>query len=296
MKTSSGFRGFSQGARKAALYILMVAVAIQLGLPFYYMVSTAFKTNKEIYSGTMVWFPSSLNFDNFVKAFKAAPFGLYLLNTVGIAIVITTTTILLCALAGYAFGRIQFPGRETIFVLLILAMTMPGEVTLIPRFLIAKNFPLMGGNDILGRGGIGLLNSYAALIMPNLMSIYGVFLLRQFFRTLPKDLEDAARIDGASEFGIFWRVMLPLAKTALVTLGIFTFTGQWDEFIWPLVTLNDSSKYVVQLGLSVFFGEHQVDWGPLMAASFLVSIPAITIFIFGQQNIVKGIATTGLKG
>jgi multiple sugar transport system permease protein len=286
----------SKNARKAALYVLLVVAAIQLALPFYYMVSTAFKTSKEIFSGNMVWIPSTLTFTNFIKAFNAAPFGLYILNTVVVAVIVTLTTLFLCALCGYAFARIDFPGREPLFIVLILAMALPSEVTLIPRFLIAKNFPLFGGNNLLGQGGIGLVNSYAGLIIPNLMSIYGVFLLRQFFRTLPNDLEDAARIDGASEFGIFWRVMLPLAKTALITLGIFTFTGQWDEFIWPLVILNDSHKFIVQLGLSVFFSEHTIDWGPLMAASTIISLPAIFIFIFGQRYIVKGIATTGIKG
>jgi multiple sugar transport system permease protein len=274
----------------------MIILGIQLALPFYYMVSTAFKSNEEIYGREMVWIPSSFNLDNFRKAFEAAPFGQYILNTVVIAAIITVTTLFICALCGYAFARIDFPGRDFLFVLLILSMSLPGEVTLIPRFLIAKYFPLFGNNNLLGQGGTGLINSYSGLILPNLMSIYGVFLLRQFFATLPKDLEDAARIDGASEFGIFWRVMLPLSTTALATLGIFTFTGQWDEFIWPLVILNDPNKYVVQLGLSVFFGEHKVDWGPLMAASTLISLPAIFIFIFGQQNITKGIATTGLKG
>ena len=128
------------------------------------------------------------------------------------------------------------------------------------------------------------------------MSVFGVFFLRQFFRTLPKDLEDAARIDGASEFGIFWRVMLPLTKPALTTLALFTFTGAWDEFIWPLVILNHSDKYVVQLGLSVFFGEHFVEWGPMMAASSLVSLPVIALFLFTQASMVKSIATTGMKG
>lgn len=296
MKNQLSSRFLSVQARKIAIYVLLIVVAIQLGLPFFYMVSTAFKSREEIFSGDMVWFPSSLHLDNFITAFNSAPFGRYILNTIFVAVVITLTTLFLCAMAGYAFGRISFPGREVLFVMLILAMSLPGEVTLIPRFLIAKNFPLAGGNDIFGRGGIGLIDSYGGLILPNLMRIYGVFLLRQFFRTLPNELEDAARIDGASEFGIFWRVMMPLSKTALITLGIFTFTAQWDEFIWPLVILNDSNKFVVQLGLSVFYSEHQVDWGPLMAASTIISLPAIFIFIFGQKYVVKGIATTGLKG
>jgi len=281
---------------KAGIYILMILAAIQLGLPFFWMVSTAFKTSQEIHSATPVWLPASIQFENFVKAFQAAPFGRYMLNTLMVASVVTLTTLILCAMAGYGFGRIPFPGREGLFVLFILAMTLPGEVTLIPRFLIAKNFPLFGGNDILGRGGTGLIDSYAGLIIPNLMSVFGVFLLRQFFRTLPNDLEDAARIDGASELAIFWQVMLPLSRPALATLALFTFTGVWDEFIWPLVILNSSDKYVIQLGLSVFFGEHTVDWGPLMAASSLISIPVIAVFLFTQASMIKSIATTGLKG
>lgn len=296
MKNHSTSIFLSRIAKKTILYVLMSVAAFQLALPFFYMVTTAFKDKKDLYSGKMVWFPSSFVLTNFTKAFETAPFGHYIFNTFFVATVVTVTTIFFCSLCGYAFGRIEFPGREPIFVFLILAMSLPAEVTLIPRFLIAKNFPLFGGNNLLGRGGIGLVNSYAGLILPSLMSIYGVFMLRQFFCTLPRDLEDAARIDGCSEFGIFWNVMLPLSKTALITLGIFTFTGQWDEFIWPLVILNDSDKYIVQLGLSTFFGEHHVDWGPLMAASTIVSIPSILIFMFGQRYIVKGIATTGIKG
>ena len=282
--------------RKVGIYLVMIVVAVQLGLPFFWMVSTAFKTSKEVHSPAPVWFPSGFNLENFYKAFQAAPFGRYMLNTLMVAMIVTLTTTILCAMAGYGFGRIKFPGREGLFVLFILAMALPGEVTLIPRYLIAKNFPLFGGNNLLGRGGIGLIDSYAGLILPNLMSVFGVFLMRQFFRTLPNDLEDAARIDGASEFGIFWRVMLPLAGPSIATLALFTFTGVWDEFIWPLVVLNDSKKYVVQLGLSVFFGEHTVDWGPLMAASSLISIPVIVVFLMAQTSMVKSIATTGLKG
>lgn len=294
MKNVTSFRLLSI-SQKIALYILMIIAAIQLGLPFFYMVTTSFKSSAEIYSAKMTWLPSALNLSNFQKAFTAAPFGLYIFNTLFVAASVTITTIILCSLCGYAFARLEFPGRDTIFMLLILAMTLPGEVTLIPRFLIAKYFPLFGGNNIFGQGGIGLINSFYGLIIPNMMSIYGVFLLRQFYRTMPKELEDAARIDGASEFGIFWRVMFPLSRTALVTLGIFTFTAQWDEFIWPLVILNESNKFIVQLGLSVFYGEHAVDWGPLMAASTIISLPTIFIFLFGQNFIVKGIATTGLK-
>jgi multiple sugar transport system permease protein len=286
----------SHALKRVAILMLMIVVAAQLGLPFFWMVSTAFKTSKEIHSPTPIWLPSGLNLENFQKAFQAAPFGRYMLNTLMVAAIVTLTTVILCAMAGYGFGRIPFPGREGLFILFILAMALPGEVTLIPRFLIAKNFPLFGGNDLLGRGGRGLIDSYAGLIIPNLMSVFGVFLLRQFFRTLPGELEDAARIDGASEFAIFWRVMLPLAGPALATLALFTFTGVWDEFIWPLVILNDSKKYVIQLGLSVFFGEHTVDWGPLMAASSLISLPVIAVFLFAQASMIKSIATTGLKG
>lgn len=282
--------------KRGAVYLLMIVAMVQLGFPFFWMATSAFKTPQEIHSPTPVLFPAQPTFENFRKAFSAAPFGKYVMNTLLVAAVVTGMTVILCAMAGYGFGRLPFPGREAIFVLFILAMALPGEVTLIPRFLIAKNFPFFGGNNWLGKGGIGLIDSFAGLIIPNLMSVFGVFFLRQFFRTLPKDLEDAARIDGASEFGIFWRVMLPLTKPALTTLALFTFTGAWDEFIWPLVILNHSDKYVVQLGLSVFFGEHFVEWGPMMAASSLVSLPVIALFLFTQASMVKSIATTGMKG
>lgn len=182
-----------------------------------------------------------------------------------------------------------------LFYALIATMMIPFHVTLIPVFIMAKRFPLAGGNNILGTGGIGLLDSYPGLTLIHLMNAFGVFLMRQFFFSIPNDLLDSARIDGASEFGVYWRVVIPLAKPALGTLAIFTFTGVWDDFLWPLVITTSEDMRTVQLGLQVFQSQYSIQWGPLMAATFAVTPPLILVFLMGQRHFVEGIAASGMK-
>jgi multiple sugar transport system permease protein len=173
---------------------------------------------------------------------------------------------------------------------------IPGIITLVPAFIVVKNFPLAGGNDWLGRGGYGLLNSYAGLVLPGAAGAFGVFLLRQFFLTLPEELSDAARIDGCSEFGIFFRIVLPLSKAALATLAIFTFQAYWNDFIWPLVTISDDRYRTIQLGLTVFRQRFSTDWGPMMAGVTIATVPMLLFFLSAQRYFVRGIALSGLKG
>ncbi len=173
----------------------------------------------------------------------------------------TLLTLLVCSMAAYAFAKLRFRSRNTIFWLVLGSQMIPGIITLIPSFLVVKNFPLAGGNDLLGRGGYGLLNSYAGLFLPGAGSAFGVFLLRQFFQSLPEELSDAARMDGCGEFGIFRRIVLPLSKPALATLSIFTFQGYWNDFIWPLVTISDDKYKTIQLGLIVFRQRFATEWG-----------------------------------
>jgi multiple sugar transport system permease protein len=175
-------------------------------------------------------------------------------------------------------------------------MMIPGQITMIPVFILLKRMPLFGGNNLFGSGGSGWLNTYWGLIIPGSAGAFGIFLLRQFFGTLPKDLDDAARIDGCSESGIYWRIALPLSKPALTTLGIFTFTGTWNEFLWPLLVTSKDSMKTLQIGLQVFQSQYVTKWDLLMAGTVMVTLPVIVVFILGQKYFTQGIATSGLKG
>jgi len=175
-------------------------------------------------------------------------------------------------------------------------MMVPGQVTMVPVFILLKRWPFMGGNDWLGIGGHGLLNSYTGLILPGAVGAFGIFLLRQFFMTLPRDLEDAARIDGCSEIGIYWRIILPLSAPALATLGIFTFTAAWNEFLWPLLIMSKDSMKTLQIGLQVFQTQYTTRWDLLMAGTVVVTLPVLVIFLLGQRYFTRGIALSGMKG
>lgn len=274
---------FKQMINNLWLFLLMSAIAIIMLWPFIWMLVTSFKPNTEMFTYPPTIIPNEIVFDHYIAAWKAAPWGRFFFNTAFVAGVITFSSLFLCALTGYAFARLEFPGRNFLFLLLLASMMIPFEVMLIPLYLIIVNFPFTGGNGFWG-GGTGLLNTYGALIVPRLLFPFGVFLMRQFFLTLPKSLEDAARIDGCSEFGIFWRVMFPLIKPASATLVVFVFSMMWDDFFWPLIVINDQSLMPVQLGLQSFqTSQYTTDWGPLMAATVWVSLPIIIVFIFAQK-------------
>jgi ABC-type glycerol-3-phosphate transport system permease component len=202
----------------------------------------------------------------------------------------------LSSMAGYAFARYKFPGRKPLFILLLAKMMVPAQVTLIPVVVLMRAFPLAGDNDITGQGGTGLVNTYAGLVLPGAVTALGIFIFRQFFLNLPHELEDAARVDGAGEFRIFWNIMLPLCKPAAVTLAIFSFEAGWNSFIWPLVITRDEGLRTIQLGLTIFRGENQTQWAYLMAGATLATLPMIAIFMVGQRYFIKGISTSGITG
>lgn|SRR5690625_3533824 len=268
---------------KIFLYILLSIIAIIMLWPFIWMLITSFKPNTEMFAYPPTIIPNELTFSHYIDAWKAAPWPRYFYNTAVVALVITFSSLFLSALTGYAFARLDFPGKNFLFLFLLASMMIPFEVMLIPLYLIIVKFPLMGGNGLWG-GGTGLLDTYSALIVPRLLFPFGVFLMRQFFLTLPKSLEDAARIDGCSEFGIFWRVMFPLIKPASATLVVFVFSMIWDDFFWPLIVINDQDMMPVQLGLQSFqTSQHTTDWGPLMSATVWVTLPIIIVFFFAQK-------------
>jgi multiple sugar transport system permease protein len=183
-----------------------------------------------------------------------------------------------------------------LFLVVLATAMLPGLIALIPTFLIVKNTPLAGGNDIFGRGGTGWLDSYPGLILPMVGGGFNVFLIRQFFSTLPRELEDAARVDGCSELGIYGRIIMPLSKPVIAVVALFTFQGSWNEFLWPLVITQSDSMRTIQLGLTLFRSQHNIDWGVLMAGTTLATAPTVALFLMAQRYFVRGIALTGIKG
>ena len=282
--------------RLAILYLVVTAGAFTMLLPFYWMATTGIKVDREILTYPPTWIPTALDFSHWQKAISSGNFGRAFINSGVLAISSVVTNVGLAALTGYAFARLKFPGSGVLFVLVLATMMVPYQVTVIPLFVMIKNVPLFGGNDLLGAGGIGWMDSWWGLIVPNAVGAFGIFMMRQFFLVLPPELEDAARIDGAGEFRIFWQVMLPLTWPALATLGLFSFQGGWNSFYWPLLITTSREMLTLQLALRVFRTQFTTDWGALMAGATIATLPIIIVFLLGQRYFTRGIAMTGIKG
>jgi multiple sugar transport system permease protein len=265
-------------------------------MPFIWMILTSIKPDEEIFGVTLRWLPTTLDFANYATAFESIDMGILFRNTLVVALADVLSQILLGAMAGYVFARLTFPGKQIIFFSLLITMMVPFEVLVLPIFLFVRRVPFAGGNNIFGREGIGWLNSYPGLFFPNLISVYGVFIFRQFFQSFPDEIEDAARIDGCSRMRFFWTVLLPNSRPVMGTMGLFAFLWTWNDFLWPLVIVKEDSMRTLQLGLSSFRQEFGVRWAELMAASVMATTPVILLFLFLQRFLVQGVATTGLKG
>ncbi|RYL86668.1 carbohydrate ABC transporter permease [Sporolactobacillus sp. THM19-2] len=248
------------------------------------MISTSLKTGNLIFQIPPKWIPDSLHWENYRRAITDIPFFLYLKNTVIITAFRMFAEVFVSALVAYGFARFNFPGKNFWFLLLLSTIMLPSEVTLIPMFIMFSK--------------IGWINTFKPMIVPAFLGGQAVFvfLLRQFFMTLPRELEESALIDGANRFQIFYKIFMPLSKPALITIALFSFQGSWNDLLGPLIYLNDSSKFTLQLGLAMFNGMTKVEWGPLMAASLLVLIPNVVIFFSMQKYFVEGISLTGIKG
>jgi len=281
---------------KLGLGIPLLFFGILVAWPFFWMVTTGIKLNSMmyVYPPQIIPYPATLN--HYIYVFKKAPFALYFRNTGIYAGSRLILNLFLCSLAGYAFARMEFRGRNALFIFALATMMIPYQVRYIPLYVIMKKWPLAGGNDIFGKGGSGFLNSFPGLILPDMVTGFGIFLMRQFFLTLPRELEDAARIDGCSEFGIYWRIALPLSKAALAVLGLFTFQTAWNDFVWPLIVTNSQEMYILQLGLQRFQDLQYFEWGPVMAATTTAVVPLLLIFLFGQRFFIRGIALGSVKG
>ncbi len=270
----------------AAVALLVIAAgAAVITLPLAWMVSTSLKKSTEVFVLPPQWIPPTPQWVNYREIFDAAPFGRYLLNSTIVTGLSVFGSLLSCSLAAYGFARLRFPGRDLIFVVLLSTLMLPATVTIVPRFVVFEQ--------------LDWLNTFKPLIVPSFFgSAFNIFLLREFFRTLPNDLEDAARLDGASTLRIFATIVLPLSKPALVTVALFTFINTWNDFLNPLLYLSTEDKYTVAIGLINFTGSDRV--GPqmhlLMAASFLTTIPVLVVFFLAQRLFVKGIVFSGIKG
>lgn len=262
--------------------LLLAGLAVSMLLPFLWMVSTALMGEMEVYQFPPRFLPSVWRWSNFVEAMQLQPFGRFFLNTAVVAAVSVAGQLLFCSMAAFAFARLRFPGRDRMFALYLGTMMVPGIVTVIPTFLLITTF--------------GGMNTYWALFTPTLSSVWGIFLMRQFFLSIPRDLEDAARIDGASEWTIFWRIVMPLSRPALATLAVFAFMGSWKDFLWPLLVTNRMEMRTVEVGIAGFSTMYQTDWPHQMAAAVVVMLPIVIVFIVAQRYFVRGITMTGIKG
>ncbi|MDI9546763.1 MAG: carbohydrate ABC transporter permease [Chloroflexota bacterium] len=280
----------------ALVYVALVAGAMVMTLPFVWMALTSVKPDAEIFGQTLRWLPSDFDFANYSDAYASINMGRLYQNTILITGADVIAQILLGAMAGYVFARLRFPGRQAIFFALLITMMVPFEVLVLPIFLFVRRFPLAGGNDLFGNGGAGLLNTYPGLMFPNLISVYGVFLFRQFFRAFPIEVEEAALIDGSSRQRFFWTILMPNAKPVIGTMGLFSFLWTWNDFLWPLVIAKEERMKTLQLGLATFNQESGTRWAEMMAASVMATVPVLLLFLFLQRFLVQGLATTGLKG
>ena len=266
----------------ALTYLVLGVVAVTMLIPFIWMVSTSFMTKLEVYQFPPKFIPDEFQWNNYKEALTLLPFARFFLNTVIITLGAVLGQLVVCSMAAYAFSRLRFRGRNKLFAFYLGTMMIPGIVTMIPAFLIIHAF--------------GWINTYWAMITPAVNSVWGIFLLRQFFLTLPSELEDAARIDGAGDFTIYWRIVLPLSKPALATLAIFSFMTMWKDFLWPLIVTTRMEMRPVEVGIAMFHTIHSLNWPHQMAAAVAVMIPILLVFFFAQRYFIRGIALTSIKG
>lgn len=264
-------------------YTALTGLGIVFSLPFFWMLSSSLKIEARIWIYPPQWMPNPVLWSNYPEALELMDFGRALGNTVFLTGVGTLAIVLSSSWIVYGFARFRFPGKGVIFMVLLSTMMLPAQVTMIPRFIMFKE--------------LGWLNTYLPLLVPAAFGdAFYIFLLRQFFMTIPSELDDAAKIDGCSYIGIWWRIMLPLSKPALATVTVFSVIRGWNDFLWPLIVLNDEEKFNLALSLATFRGLYQVRWGHLMAASLVTLLPMIVLYFFAQRYVVEGITLTGLKG
>jgi multiple sugar transport system permease protein len=282
-------------AWKLVVYTLLVAGAVLFVAPFAWMVTASLQPIGNMFRWPPSWIPRNLTLDNYVRFLRAENLGLWFFNSAYVSLAVTGLQLFFNSLAAYVFAKRQFPGRDAIFLVFLGTIMIPGQVLLIPSYIILKHMPLFGGNDIFGQGGHGWLDSYWGLIAPGAVSTWGIFWMRQYMKGIPDDLIDAAKIDGASHFRIYRQIVLPLSKPALAAAAIGTFTYSWNDWFWPLIVTSSEQLRVLPLGLALFVTKNKVVWDVVFAGSVMVTLPVIIMFLLFQRQILKASALSGLK-
>jgi multiple sugar transport system permease protein len=277
-------RGPAWFLRRASVYGALILLSAIFLIPLAWMVTTSFKQQGQVFANPPVWLPDPWMIENYPEAARRAPLWLWLRNTAIITLLATTGNVLVSSMVGFGFARIRFPGRGPLFVLLLATMMLPSQVTLIPRFLLFKE--------------LGWTDTFLPLILPSWFGggAYNVFLARQFYLQLPLDLDEAARIDGASNWRVWWNIIMPLSAPVLVAIGIFSFVAHWNEFLEALIFLNSESLKTLSLGLRAFLAPSDASWHITMAASMWLVVPMMAVFFVGQRYFIKGVAMTGIAG
>ena len=294
VRTKSATREEFKGSRGSfvTLHALALVVTAMYLLPMLYILVVALTPTGEPTTGM----PSRLDFGNFTEALQSADFLRFFGNSMLVTIVSAAAQVVLSCMAGYALAKAPLKRAGWILMLLIGLLVLPPEIIMVPLFVILTHLPLVNGNDILGAGGQGLLDSYLALMMPHLAAALSIFLMRQFYVDLPDELGQAARVDGASEWRIFLRIYTPLTLPAVAVVSVLSFQSAWNDFLWPLIIVRSGEMRTLQLGVTVFYQEHSTQWNLLMCIILLISLPVVLIFLFSQRFFTSGIAAGGVKG
>ena len=278
----------------SALFVLLLC--LMTGFPLVMTISVSLQTMSEVYSPDLNLIPDVLQFGNYKTAMTTGDWARYFQNSLVVTVITVVISLVINSMSGFVFARIPFRGREPLFMLILIGMMIPAQVTLIPVFLLIRSVPFAGGNNALGQGGTGLINTYAGLIIPYIAGSFGVFLCRQFYMGFPTELDDAARIDGCGRLGQFFRIYLPLSGPVLASLAVLKFTGTWNEYTWPLVMTSGDAMKTVQLALGAFRNEGEVFWNQLMAATLVSGVPIYLLFFFAQKHFVSGLLAGSVKG
>ena len=278
------------------IWIMAMSIAsLVMLIPIIMMFMTSFKTMAEIQSAVFHLLPERFSLYNYRDAMSTGEWTVYFKISLVITLTAVVLSLLFNSIAGYAFARLRFRGARVMFLLLMVGLMMPPQVTMLPTFLIMAKFPLAGGNNLLGTGGTGLINTYAGLVIPLVSGSYGVFLCKQFYENFPRSLDEAAEIDGANKWRTYFTIYLPNSKAILATLGLLKAVSVWNDYMWPLIMTNSENMRTVQLALTMFKTDSGIMWNQMMAGSVLVALPMFVLFLCAQKYFIQGIVTSGLK-
>jgi len=282
LSSPTGQRGRLRGWRKALLYVVLIVAAAGVLLPFYWMVMSSLKTNNEVFTIPIKWVPDVFVWQNYVDIWTKADMGTWLKNTMLLSVAVTALQVLTGSFAAYGFSKVRFPGRDVLFLTYVGTIAVPWQSYMIPQFILMAK--------------VHLSNTLWSIIALQAFGAFGVFLMKQFYESVPEELSEAARIDGLSEYGIYRRIILPLSVPALASLSLLTFTNTWNDYLGPLIYLRSPHLWTIQLGLRSFINQYNAEYALIMTGSALSVLPIALIFVLGQKYFVEGIATSGLKG